>query len=127
MALVEKDGCTCYDETTRKCSVHEEPCYNDTKDQRLLLLYLETCIVDKAGRVNQIHMNDKDTEQAEAWNEAGFIGYGRIIFKDCTKNGSSWVTFSDSAWETAHRERRARGERMIAGRPYMTTAEKTGG
>ena len=123
----ENDGCTCYDETTRKCSVHEESCYTGTKVQKSLLLYLETCIVDKSARVNLQHMNDEDVEQAETWNEAGFIGYGRIIANDCTATGCMWVTFSDSAWEAAHRERRARGHRMIAGRPYMTTAEKRGG
>lgn len=124
----DKDtGCTCLDETTRECDVHKEEPWIQNRDQSSLIMFLETCIVDKWGRVNTKHMNSEDMEQAFIWNEASFIGFGRICAADCTKNGASWVTFSDSAWEAAHRERRARGDRVIAKRRYMTTAEKRDG
>ena len=103
------------------CSSH---CYAGTKDQRTLLLYLECRAVDTGGRVHGQHMNAEDFSQAAEWNEAGFIGFGRIASEDCDQYGAHWVTFSDAAWEAAHRERRARAERMLENRNYRTTAEK---
>lgn len=95
-----------------------------TKNQRTLLLYLETRLVDHGGRVAGEHMNAEDAEQAKAWNESGYIGYGRIASEHCNRYGALWVTFSDQAWEDAHRERRARAERLLKKRTYVTTAEK---
>lgn len=87
-----------------------------TKDERSLLLYLETCIVDHDGRVNSASMNSADREIVAGWVECGFIEYGRIASEFVTRDGGNWVTFSDDAWLAAHKERRARGERMLAGR-----------
>ena len=103
------------------CSSHY---YAGTKEQRSLLLYLEARSVDNSGRVDGQHMNGDDFEQAAAWHDAGFIGFGRIASEDCSEYGSYWVTLSDAAWEAAHRERRASAERMLAKRNYRTTAEK---
>jgi hypothetical protein len=95
-----------------------------TKDQRVLLLYLECRAVDYGGRVDGRHMNEADFVQATAWDAAGFIGFGRIVAADCSGAGSHWVTLSEAAWEAAHRERRARADRMLSSRTYMTTKEK---
>lgn len=95
-----------------------------TNDQRTLLLYFEDRLVNNAGRVDQGHINDEGRKQADVWNEAGLIGFGRIVARDCTKDGALWVTFSGDAWEAAHKERRARAVRCWKERQYQTTAEK---
>lgn len=95
-----------------------------TKDQKSLVLYLETRIVDHSGRVDARHMNEDDFEQAEAWARAGFIGFGRIIAKDATAGGAHWARFTDEAWAAAHGERRAKADRTRTKRTYQTTEEK---
>lgn len=95
-----------------------------TKDQLTLILFLETQVVDHAGRVNGIHMNKADFEQCRKWNDEHFIGFGRIASDDINSNGSHWVTFSDKAWFIAHEQRRARGARLLKQRTYRTTEEK---
>ena len=95
-----------------------------TKDQRSLILYLESRIVDQSGRVDLRHMNDDDIEQAEKWAVAGFIGFGRIVHRDITAGGTHWVTFTDEAWTAAHGERQAKAKRMWSKRTYQTTVEK---
>ena len=96
-----------------------------TDNQIVLLLYLETCFVDKAGRVMVSLMNPDEFAQAKKWNDEGLIGFGRIVAKDCTEDGGShWVTFTDKAWEIAHAARRAKAERTQKTKNYMTTKEK---
>jgi len=105
----------------------DKPAYSTlvgTRDQATLLLYLECRAVDNGGRVHGQHMNAGDFKQAEAWNDDGFIGFGRIASEDVNQYGAHWVTFSDAAWEAAHHERRARAESMLSNRNYRTTAEK---
>lgn len=95
-----------------------------TKDERSLLLYLETCAVDLAGRVHSEKMNDEDRAILTRWTKDGFVTHGRIIAADINRNGSLWVQLSEAAWEAAHKERRARAARMWEKRKYTTTAEK---
>jgi len=95
-----------------------------TKDQISLLLFLETQIVDKSGRVDGECMNDEDRLQAKKWNDEEFISFGRITSENCKPSGSLWVTFSDRAWEIAHQERRKRGTKCIENKTYQTTEEK---
>lgn len=85
-----------------------------TKDERSLLLYLETRAVDYGGKVDTRHMNKEDMELAKQWNQEGFVRFGRIKFHDIdtfTKS-THWCEFSDEAWELAHKEKRARYERI---------------
>lgn len=89
-----------------------------------LLLYLETCMVDNRGRVDQLRLNDEDRATIDLWNGSGFISFGRIVAKDVSPRGSSWVTLSDEAWLLAHEHRRARAERGQKNRGYQTTDEK---
>lgn len=98
-----------------------------TKDQRTLLLYLETCAVDHAGRVNGQHMNDDDFKQAAEWDRDGFVRFGRVASECITDHGGHWVEFTDESWAAAHAERRARADRIRARRTYRTTAEKRDG
>lgn len=94
-----------------------------TRDQISLLLYLETCAVDHAGRVNMARMNADDFRQAEEWAKAWFIQFGRIASKHINRDGARWVTLSDEAWKQAHEHRKARAARMWEKREYATTDE----
>jgi len=90
-----------------------------TKEERSLLLYLETCLVDNYGKVCLAKMNSEDLEIAKRWSEERFIQFGRISFKDIIRKShdkmcSYWVLFSDRAWKLAHEERKVRSERMLA-------------
>ena len=98
-----------------------------TKDQRTLLLYLETRAVDHAGRVDGTAMNEHDFKQAAEWDRQGFVRFGRVASECVTQHGAHWVEFTDQAWAAAHSERRARAERTRARRTYRTTAEKRDG
>lgn len=95
-----------------------------TRDQKSLILFLETRVVDYAGRIQMAHMSADDTAQAEVWAKAGFIGFGRIACQDINRGGTHWVAFTDEAWDAAHRERRAKGKRMHQKRSYQTTQEE---
>lgn len=101
-----------------------------TKDDRSLLLYLETCAVDHGGSVATVHMNDEDFAIARHWNSEGFVEFGRIRESDFISrdspisNRTHWCRLSDVAWEMAHRFRRERAERSWDSKRYQTTAEK---
>lgn len=97
---------------------------NMTKDEQSLLLFLETCAVDKAGRVNIVHMNDADMEIARQWNEDHFIGFGRMAMEYVTDKGSHWCRLSDEAWVLVSAERKARADRLWGKRSWNTTEEK---
>lgn len=95
-----------------------------TKDERSLLLYLETRAVDHAGLVDHRQMNDEDREIAKKWSEIGFIQYGRVAYYTITKETETdWVKLSDAAFELAHQERKARSERLWEKRSWMSTEE----
>ena len=101
-----------------------------TKEERSLLLYLETCSVEHGGTVESRCMNTDDFETAKQWERDGFIDFGRITMKDCEHSRSHgrasthWVVLSSQAWELAHQERKARFERIYAKRWWTTTKEK---
>lgn len=88
-----------------------------TKDERSLLLFFEVACVDQSGGLNTQHMTADDMEIAKRWDSEGFIGFGRInsaiVFNgDRPKTATHWITLSDEAWELAHKERRARSNRI---------------
>ena len=93
-----------------------------TKDEKTLLLYFETCLVDAYGRAETRYMNKEDIEIAKKLTEAGLIEFGRLSMKAIEKlrrlHGygkvyTHWVRFSDKAWELAHKWRKERSDRMI--------------
>lgn len=95
-----------------------------TRDERSLLTFLETCLVDKRGKVRTVHMNQDDMEIAKGWDKKGFIQFKRLPASEvfAEKNQRSplptfthWVRFSDKAWALAHQERRARAVRNGSG------------
>lgn len=102
-----------------------------TRDERSLLLYIETCAVDYGGLVNSLRINQVDREILKRWDADGFISFSRITFKSLEllqdKNCTNLVRLSEDAWKLAHEERRARNVRMSNKSPYkdlITTKTK---
>lgn len=89
-----------------------------TREEKSLLLYMETQAVDYGGKLQGVRMNADDFALAKRWNDAGFVQFGRIAFHDIkTHDGIArdhWCVLSDEAWKLAHAERRARCERVMA-------------
>lgn len=83
----------------------------NSREERSLLLYFETCAVDLSGRVDARRMNVNDFAIAKRWNEEGFISFGRIASADHNRQGGHWVELSEEAWTKAHLERRVRHDR----------------
>ncbi len=94
-----------------------------SKDERSLLLFLETRQVDYGGRVNLQHMNKEDMDIAQKWNNEGFIGFGRIVARNINSDGSSWCKLSEEAFKLAHKERKARAKRMWENRTWISTKD----
>lgn len=80
-------------------------------DERNLLLYLETCAVDKRGCVNSQHMNGSDIDCARNWNDTGFLRFGRLKAIECTAVRHYWVRFLDQSYAVAAVLRRMRADR----------------
>lgn len=96
---------------------------NMSKDERSLLLFLETRAVDYGGRVNLQHMNKEDMDITEKWNKEGFLEFGRIVMRNHNSDGTNWCKLSDEAWKLAHKERKARAERMWKNKTWLSTEE----
>lgn len=94
-----------------------------SKEEASLLLYFESCAVDKGGAVSQQRMNREDFDLAEAWDESGFLKFGRINSHCLTVDRTHWVELSELAWAVAAAERKARAVRMLATRKWKKTSE----
>ena len=96
-----------------------------TREERSLLLYLESRSVDNRSLVDVRRMNKEDMTVAKKWNDTGFVNFGRIAFESLERTGNSsyWCKLSDDAWKLAHEERRARAKRMYDKRKWETTIE----
>ena len=94
-----------------------------SRDERSLLLFLETRQVDYGGRVNLQHMNKEDMEIAKKWDDEKFIGFGRIVVRNINLDGSSWCKLSEEAFKLAHKERKARAKRMWENRTWISTKD----
>lgn len=94
-----------------------------TKEERSLLLFLETCAVDNIGRVKTKHMNVNDFIIAEKWNKEKFLYFGRIYSKDITDAGSHWCILTDEAWQLASEERKGRAKRTLDKRTWRFANE----
>lgn len=93
------------------------------KEEKSLLLFLETRAVDYSGRVNLKHMNSDDIKIAERWNKEKFIEFGRIVLRHHNSDGTHYCKLSDKALKLAHKERRARILRMLENRNWISTEE----
>ena len=94
-----------------------------TKDEKSLLLSLETRQVDYGGRVNLQHMNDEDADIAEKWKKEKFIGFGRIVIRNHNSDGSHWCRLSKEAFKMAHKLRLERANRMWKNKTWLSTEE----
>lgn len=102
-----------------------KPLSEFTRDEKSQLLYLETRIVDYAGKIDGRHMNAGDWEIMGRWRSVGFIDYGRICLEDAKSgNGADWCQFSGQAWEYAHKRRKLSAENRWENRTWKTTQEK---
>jgi hypothetical protein len=92
-----------------------------TKDEKSLLLYLETRVVDHNGLIDGRNMNEGDFEIAKGWAEAGFIKFGRLTMAELQcivgtkpmEHRTHFVRLSPDAWKKAHEERVARSKSWI--------------
>jgi len=80
------------------------------------LLYIETCVVDKKGKLESKRMNDGDFENIENMEEEGLLEVERMNMKQIEgKKSGNWepthkvTKFTDEAWEEAHKHRKERG------------------
>lgn len=94
-----------------------------SKDEKSLLLFLETRAVDYGGRVNLAHMNEGDIKIAEKWNKDGLIEFGRIVIRNCNSDGTHWVKLSVNAFSIAHELRLQRANRMWENRTWLSTKD----
>lgn len=92
-----------------------------TKDERSLMLYLETRAVDHGGRVDTRHMNARDMKTAQRWAKTPIPGlehpgmfpitliqFGRLKAKNVTPSGTHYVTLSYQMFDIVGALRRKR-------------------
>jgi len=94
-----------------------------SRDERSLLLFLETRAVDYGGRVNLQHMNEEDMKITDIWNKEGFIEFGRIVIRNHNSDGTNWCKLSNEAFKLAHEERLERANRMWTNKTWLSTKE----
>lgn len=89
---------------------------NMNKDERSLLTYFESCLVNQRGYCEARRMNEVDFKIVGEWNKVGFVQFRRRPAKDIvgsTTVRAYEVRLSEEAWELAHMERRRRAERNL--------------
>lgn len=94
-----------------------------SKDEKSLLLFLETRAVDYGGRVNIQHVNKGDMEIASKWNATDFLYFGKIVIRNHNSDGTHWVHLSDEAFKIAHQLRLERVNKMYENRTWISTED----
>lgn len=102
-----------------------------TKEERSLLIYIESVCVDYGGLVHSQRINEADFAILEQWDKDRFISFCRLTWASVQmlqdKHNSSIVYLSEEAWKLAHEERRARYIRVNSRPPIcnlITTKTK---
>lgn len=95
-----------------------------TRDEKSLLLYAETVMVDLGGIYEPRRMNDEDRAIMKRWKESGFLDHGRVSSEHLTSRRAVWIRLSPEAVALAQELRRERIERAWGNRNWITTAEK---
>lgn len=93
------------------------------KDEKSLLLFLETAVTDRAGIYKPEYVNDADREKMHEWAESGFITKGRVASAHLRDGMTVWVQLSGEAMRIAHEARTERARRMWKNRKWKTTDE----
>lgn len=87
---------------------------NLNRVEQNLLMYLESCAVDKAGLFATARLNSAEFQILDRWEADGYARYGRVAFR-CIQRGPApsthWFELSEEAWLDAHRSRRERADR----------------
>lgn len=85
-----------------------------THDEKSVLLYAESCLVDSRGLMKSVKMNAEDMNCLKRFKMEGLIDYGRIPFHEINHptvfSNTHWVSFSEEAWTLVHNLRRERAE-----------------
>lgn len=88
-----------------------------TKAEQSVLLYLETCAVDKDGLAESVRMNTEDFDAIAVLTADGFLNFGRIYSKLLNAhrfsgwNPTHWVELTELGWAAAAACRRSRALR----------------
>jgi hypothetical protein len=85
------------------------------KDERSLLLFLETQAVDHCGLVGTAHMNAPDRAIAKKWADDQFIRFSRLLSKYLLVHNGKYgavVELGPVAWQCAAIERQRRASRV---------------
>lgn len=106
-----------------------------TQDERSVMLYAETTMIDQGGLMQGCRLNEADHAALEKFKALGILDYGRIPFHTIeellqppggvTMRYTHWVTFHEGAWSLAHalrRERALRAERVRTNRKKVDAA-----
>jgi hypothetical protein len=96
-----------------------------TRDEKSILLYAETCLVDRSGLLCGDRMNDADRAALAKFKAAGVLDYGRIPHKLVKREAvadTHWITFNDEAWAAAHALRRERAKQVCSQRRAINAA-----
>ena len=83
-----------------------------TRDEEGLLLYLESCLVDRMGRVDPRRLNEDDVMTIGRWMKAGFVDMRLLLGEEWRVNQSHRVIFCNEAWQAAANARRRRAEQF---------------
>ncbi|MDR9836849.1 MULTISPECIES: hypothetical protein [Herbaspirillum] len=87
---------------------------NLSRDEKVVLLYAEECVVNASGLLESVRLNGEDLVALKRLKEAKVIDFGRVP-SDLLKRAAGktyWVTFTDTAWDLAHQLRRERAARV---------------
>ena len=84
-----------------------------TRDEKALLLFFETCAVDRGGNVFTAHMNSEEKEIAKRWHDEGVVPWQRQKSDHMIGAHSLNVSRSDAAWSPVHQYRVSRVKRNL--------------
>lgn len=91
---------------------------NMTRDEKSMLLYIETCCVDAGGLLEGRRMNIKDVEALDKLKKAGLLSQaGRIPFVHIDLGKTHYAELSDMGFALAHELRKERAQAVNRG-PY---------
>lgn len=85
-----------------------------SKDDKSMLVYAETCVVDHGGLLEGQRMNEADLKAMLKFEREGLAKSGRIPARllgqfPGQRKPTHWIKFTDFGWEVAHALRRERG------------------
>ncbi len=92
-----------------------------TKDERSIIVYAESCAVDRGGLMEGVRMNGEDLANLGRFEKAGLLASGRIPSEALTATNTHWVELTDAGWALAGLCRRYRARPECRG-PHATKA-----